>query len=66
MFQDPAVKLKNQGQVKFRELGDQHHPNILVPSSRIIGLGQQSKSFVRAAGIKPGFPACGAAKLPQS
>ena len=42
VFQDPAVKLTNQGQAKFRYLGDQHHQNILVPSSRVTGLGHQS------------------------
>ena len=30
VFQDPAVQLTNQGQAKLRDLGDQHHPNILV------------------------------------
>ena len=35
-FQDPAVKLTNQGQaeyIDFSDLGDQRQPNILVPQS---------------------------------
>ena len=35
VFQDPAMKLINQGHAKLKGLDDQHDLNILVPSSQL-------------------------------
>ena len=63
VFQDPAMKLKNQTQAKLRDLlkVTSTIQISLSPSSRVTGLSHQSPRIVRVVGVKSGFPTCGAA-----